>query len=131
MKTHRVLYFVCLLAIGVNLIGCAKTEATAIPATSLVSTQDLVFVATVSPANLDTPLSTQEIDALLLKTGEPSRIGQIGMAVSQFVRLEDRLLVGVCFDQPGSEGWQLGPATLSYDSGSSSSFMGTVTVDTS
>ena len=51
------------------------------------------------------------------------------MAVSQFVRIDDHLLVGVCFDQPGMEGWQLGPATLSYDSGSLSSFMGTVTVD--
>ena len=53
----------------------------------------------------------------------------VAMTISNFYRTGQDLLVSLCYDQLGTEAWDMGPGTLTYANGKSSSFAANPTLD--
>jgi hypothetical protein len=60
---------------------------------------------------------SNEIQTNLLTIAETHTINGVEMTVSDFYLYQGHLFVSVCFATRGLEGWQMGPATLSFANG--------------
>lgn len=60
---------------------------------------------------------------------QAQKVHDVEMTISDISFSNGHLFANVCFDQPGTESWQLGPVTLKYANGESSSFAGKVTLN--
>lgn len=60
---------------------------------------------------------TGEIQTNLLTIAETQTINGVEMTVSDFYLYQGHLFVSVCFATRGLQGWQMGPATLSFANG--------------
>lgn len=60
---------------------------------------------------------TGEIQTRLLTIAETQTINGVEMTVSDFYLYQGHLFVSVCFATRGLEGWQMGPAALSFANG--------------
>jgi hypothetical protein len=74
-------------------------------------------------------LFSSQIQSHLETIAAMQRVNDVGMTISNFYQSDSHLYVSVCFEGRGVEGWQMGPATLSFANGEVSWFAVHPTLD--
>jgi hypothetical protein len=84
--------------------------------------------AQISPAGGEL-LFDSEIQSHLKSVADAKQVNSVEMTVSDFYQSAGHLYVSVCFEGQGAEGWQMGPATLTFANGGASRFAVHPTLD--
>jgi hypothetical protein len=79
--------------------------------------------------NTRNSLFNDKIQSHLDRVVQKIQTNGIEIRLSNYYQSGGHLFVSVCFDQPGTEVWQMGPATLKYANGEVSSFYGHITLN--
>ena len=110
----------------------AAAEAEELPTATATSLPDDAIEATKvagAPHTGREPLLNDAIQSHLVNVAEVQRVSGVEMTVSNYYPSGGHLFVSVCFKGRGTEGWQMGPVTLTYANGKSSSGIDHTTLD--